>query len=147
VLPGEQVGLWGPRSSFQPPVAVDRYVLVADETVLGGVATVLDALPTTTTPVTVVAEVSGDGERVDLPIGAATELIWLRRDGTSGVRPFVDALGSPDPTRTYVWGGGEGAAMERLRAHLRRGGFAIDHVMLSATWWSPPPGSTPDGGG
>lgn len=144
--PGEEVGLWGPRSSFQPPAGVDRYVLVADETALGGVATVLDALPPSA-PVTVVAAVPDDDERVELPATPATEVTWLRSGPTpAALGRLLDALGTPDPGRTYVWGGGEGSGMERVRSHLRRARFALDHVMLSATWWSPPARSGPAGG-
>ena len=40
--PGDPVALWGPRSAYAPPAGTDRYLLVADDTGLPGVAAIID---------------------------------------------------------------------------------------------------------
>lgn len=133
--PGEPVALWGPRAAFCPPAGTSRYLLIGDETTLGGIAAMLEVLPPTA-PTTVVIEVATDADRIDLPARPLVDVTWLVRDRTSGLAALVDAARSPAPAATYVWGGGEGCTMESLRAHLRANGFGDDQLSLSATWWS-----------
>ncbi len=145
---GDPVALWGPRTSYHPPAGTDRWLLVADETGLPGVATILESLPAGT-PATVIAEVAGEAEHQDLPESPSFEVTWLHRDGadpgtTTLLADAVRALPWPDGT-PYVWGGGESRAMTAVRKHVRHErGLPRDAVSLVGYWRHPTSPDEPD---
>jgi NADPH-dependent ferric siderophore reductase len=136
---GDEVALWGPRTSFEPPERIDSYLLVADETGLPATAAILDWVPAGT-PVTVVAEVADEHARQELPSRPEVSVTWVHRDGaapgtaTDLIVDAVRALPAPGPT-TYVWGGGESRSMTAVRKYVRREvGLDRDQVSLVAYW-------------
>lgn len=147
--PGDRVALWGPREAYEPPPDTDWILLVADETGLPAVATILESLPDDV-PVKVFAEVASVDERLDLQSGPSRSIIWLERDGSApGTLPELLAdevrnLELPSG-RAYAWGGGESRTMTRIRRYLRDDvGWSRDQVNLVAYWRHPqsPPEDT-----
>jgi len=140
--PGDPVALWGPRSAYAPPAGTDRYVLVADDTGLPGVAAIIDSLPAGT-PIVVVAEVDAEEDRLPLPEQAGVDVTWRYRRGaapgtTSGLVDAVRALDWPDGSThaaTYAWGGAESKAITAVRRHLRdERGLPQDAVSMTGYW-------------
>jgi NADPH-dependent ferric siderophore reductase len=136
---GDPVALWGPRTAFEPPAGTDRYLLVADETGLPGVAAIIDSLPPGV-PVTVVAEVADEDNHQELPDRPGVDVTWLHRDGaepgttTEHLLRAVRAL-RPPVSATYAWGGGESRSMTAVRRYLRHEvGLERDQVCLVAYW-------------
>jgi NADPH-dependent ferric siderophore reductase len=137
--PGDQVALWGPREAYEPPPDTEWYLLVADETGLPAVATILESLPDEV-PVHVFAEVGSADEHLELQGGPRRTITWLHRDGGApGTSPellgdAVRGLGLL-PGRAYAWGGGESRTMTRIRRYLRDDvGWSREQVNLVAYW-------------
>jgi NADPH-dependent ferric siderophore reductase len=135
---GDKVALWGPRTAFHPPEGTDRLLLVADDTGLPAVATILEWMPEGMTA-TVLAEVGNAEEHQELPERDGVEVIWLHRDGapagtTSLLADAARAL-PPFEGTPYVWGGGETKAMTAVRRHVRdERGLSREAVALIAYW-------------
>ena len=135
---GDEVALWGPRTSWSPPVGTDSYLLVADETGLPAVAVILETLPADA-PIHVVAEVDDEPVRPALPSGAHITVTWLHRDGaeTGTTTALADTVRSlPQPSAdTYVWGGAESRAVTQVRRHVRdTWGLPKQQVSLVGYW-------------
>jgi NADPH-dependent ferric siderophore reductase len=136
--PGDPVALWGPRTAYTPPPGTDRLLLVADETGLPAVASILEQLPDGVAA-QVLAEVSGPDEQQELPATPGIDVRWLHRgDAEPGTTTLlVDAVRSlPRPSATtYVWGGGESRTMTAVRKYLRQElGFPREAISLVAYW-------------
>jgi NADPH-dependent ferric siderophore reductase len=136
--PGDPVALWGPRTAYAPPAATDRYVLVADDTGLPGVAAIIESLPAGT-PIDVVAEVDSEEDRLPLPEQEGLTVTWCYRRGaaagtTTALVDAVRALPWPEGT-TYAWGGAESKAITAVRRHLRdERGLSQDAVSMTGYW-------------
>ncbi len=138
---GDPVALWGPREAFLPPEDTGAYLLVADDTGLPAVASIIAALPTHVTA-TVIAEVDGPAEQQSLPQRPGVTVHWVHRNGAapgSVAHLLVDELrtiASDDlGDRVYAWGGGESRAMTAVRRHLRQErGWSRDRVAMIAYW-------------
>lgn len=140
---GDPVALWGPRTSWVPPVGTDGYVLVADDTGLPAAAAILELLPPGT-PVELFAEVDALEERHPLPErDGATRVHWVHRDGAAPgtTTALADAAvahlraGGVPGTAPYVWGGGESRIMTAVRKVVRHElGLAREQVSLIAYW-------------
>lgn len=138
VQPGDPVGIWGPRTTFEPPEATGWYLLTADETGLPAVAAILESLPKGTTA-RVFAEVADEAERQELPESPQFEVTWLHRDGAPAgtTTHLVDAVtGMSWPGGSaYAWGGGESRIMTALRRYLRdEVGLEREAVSMTAYW-------------
>jgi NADPH-dependent ferric siderophore reductase len=136
---GDPVAVWGPRRSFAPPPDTAHLLLVADDTGLPAVATILDARTAGMTAM-VVAEVDAPAHRPELADGSGVTVHWLYRRGASpgttrdGLGEAVRALG-PHPPGTYAWGGGESRAMTLVRRYLRQQlGWPPERVDMIAYW-------------
>ncbi|QXC59672.1 siderophore-interacting protein [Aquihabitans sp. G128] len=138
VAVGDEVALWGPRTSWSPPAGTDSYLLVADETGLPAVAVILETLPAGV-PTQVVAEVDDISTRQELPSGDHITVTWLHRDGaeagtTTALADTVRSLPQPSAA-TYVWGGAESRAVTQVRRHVRdTWGLPKDQVSLVGYW-------------
>ena len=137
-MPGESVGLWGPRTAWAPPAAADWYLLTGDETGLPAIAAILESLPEGT-PARVFVETTGTTDRVDLPASRTVEITWLDRGaepaGTSTL--LADAVRSmPWPGgNAYAWGGGESRAMTAIRKYVRHEvGLPREAVSMTGYW-------------
>jgi NADPH-dependent ferric siderophore reductase len=136
--PGDPVALWGPRTAYHPPADTDWWLLVADETGLPGVATILEQLPEGAVA-RVFAEVDNEAERQELPEGPGFEVTWLYREGaepgsTSLLPDAVRALEWPGGT-PYAWGGAESRTITKVRKYVRQEvGLSRDAVSLVGYW-------------
>lgn len=147
--PGDRIGFRGPGGAFVPEPASGQ-LLIGDEAALPAIAATLDRLPATT-PVLVLAEVGGEGERIALPrTGPEVEVHWIHRDGAAyGERllAVVDDLASPDRVarlgaqpQAFVHGNAE--MIRVLRRHLFGTlGLPRGRVSVSGYWR---PGHTED---
>jgi NADPH-dependent ferric siderophore reductase len=135
---GDPVALWGPRTAYEPPADVDWYLLVADETGLPAVASILESLPAQTRA-HVFAEVACETERQPLPASPSVDVTWLHRDGapagsTTLLPDAVRALAWPGGV-PYVWGGGESRTMTDIRTHVRHDrGIERERVSVVGYW-------------
>lgn len=138
VTVGDPVALWGPRTAYHPPADTDSMLLVADDTGLPALATILDLIGDTM-PVTAVIEVGAPDEQIDLPVAPTASVYWTYRGeaepGTTSL--LADCVRALDPPgiRPYVWGGGESRAMTAVRRHVRdQWGLTKEAVSLMAYW-------------
>ncbi|GAA4568738.1 siderophore-interacting protein [Micromonospora coerulea] len=137
--PGDRVALLGPAAPdertvrFRPPAGTDGVLLVADETALPAVASILTWLPAGT-PARVLVEVPDAGDAQPLPTAARAELNWVvRGDG----RSLPDAVrAAPLPSGTpYAWIAGESAMVRAVRRHLvGERGLDRRHVTFAGYW-------------
>lgn len=136
--PGDPVALWGPRTAYHPPDGTERLLLVADETGLPAVATILEQVDQDM-PVHVLAEVADEDGHQELPARPSVTIEWLHRCGaaagtTTLLAEAARAL-APMGAGTYVWGGGESRSMTGVRKIVRkRWGLPRDAVSLVAYW-------------
>lgn len=136
--PGDPVALWGPREAYEPPAGTDWHLLVADDTGLPAVATILESLPAGSRAV-VVAEVDNPAEDQPLRSGVGIDVHWQYRNGEAPgtTTTLIDAVRHLDwPEGTpYVWGGGESRAMTAVRKYVRHErGLTREQVSLTGYW-------------
>jgi NADPH-dependent ferric siderophore reductase len=138
-LPGQRLGLLGPKSSVLRPLDRAWYLLVADEAGLPALLNWLDRLPDPAR-VTAVIEVGGPDDEVPLPPHPGLAVTWVHR-GTApaGSAALADAVaGLPLDVRSapgYVWAGAEASAVRALRRHLRDDrGLEPSSTSLSGYW-------------
>ncbi len=136
--PGEAVALWGPRTTYEPPVGTDDLLVVVDETGIPAAAGIIEQLPAGWTA-TVVAEVGDGSWTAQLPAHPDVEIRWCERHGTEPgtttlLLDAVVALERPSAT-TYVWGGAESRSLTAVRKHVRQTlAHPRDQVSLVAYW-------------
>lgn len=107
---GDPLVIFGAYAEFDPPPYADWCLLAGDETALPAIAAILERL---TVPVLAFVEVSGPGERLDLPVR------WLCRSAGESLLSAVCAAEFPAGT-PYVWIAGESSAVRAIRRHLVR---------------------------
>lgn len=131
---GDEVSVWGPRASYEPPADTKSLLLVADDTGLPAVATILES---TDLPVTAIVETYDEDHVVDLP--GAVHWLFRREDapGTGGrLLAAVQDLG--EETNRYCFGAGESREMTAIRKHLRtQRGLPREWVQMTTYWRRP----------
>lgn len=130
--PGDDVSLWGPRTSFEPPEETTSLVLVADDTGLPAVAAIMES---TELPTRAIVETYDPDHVVDLP----GRVDWLFRGedhpGTGGRLPAAMEAFDVKAVGTYFFGAGESREMTSIRKHLRQGrGLPREQVQMTAYW-------------
>jgi NADPH-dependent ferric siderophore reductase len=137
-MPGQKLGVGGPRGSFILPDDLDWYLLVADETGLPAISRRLEELPATAR-ITAVIEVANASERQELPSRPEIELVWLERNGAAPGEPdrlvaAVEALTLPDG-RGHAWVACESDVARHLRRILLdRHGLPKERVKAAGYW-------------
>jgi NADPH-dependent ferric siderophore reductase len=118
--PGDKLAVAGPGGRFSLEPAADYWWLAADESALPAVATLLEALPETTT-VDVHIEVDGPDDEIELPGPAKTTITWHhRRAGAFGEELAAAARDAVIPDGARVWVACESAAMRDIRRYFTR---------------------------
>lgn len=134
--PGDPVALWGPRSSFDPPVVADRWLVCADETATPAAVRVLQSRPAGV-PAVLLAETADAAHRQPLPDLPGVEVRWLERGtaapGTTTLLRDALAALAPSPA-DFVWGAGEHHAVADLRAVCGTALVPRTHRSLLAYW-------------
>jgi len=120
--PGDWVGVSDPGGRYQPDPTATGHLVIGDESALPAIATVLESLGATDTPVEVFIEVADAAEEQPLPVTPSTRVHWLHRGGQPYGRPLVEAVTSAEPPldwpRCQAWVSAEAAAVRDIRAHL-----------------------------
>lgn len=120
-VPGQQIGVGGPRGSMVIPMAFDGYLLVGDDTALPAIARRLAELPAGA-PVVVLAEVDGPADELVLNSAANVQVTWVHRQGaapgtTTLLLDAIKTLALPVGD-FHAWVACETGAAKALRAHL-----------------------------
>jgi NADPH-dependent ferric siderophore reductase len=116
---GDRLVVTGARGAYRIDPAADWTLLVADETALPAVGTILDEAPAGAR-VLLVAEVSGEGEQLEFGTAAKLTTVWCHRgEDQAGMlaAQAVRDLTFPDG-RGACWVGLEATAMRAVRRHL-----------------------------
>lgn len=151
-VPGDEVVLTGGRGPYRLDPAADWTLLVADETALPAVATILDEAPAGAR-VLLVAEVAGPAEHRSFRTRADLATTW-RHPAAVGAGPAgggagtaaadeVETMALP-PGAGRAWVGLEATAMRRVRRHLL-GGRGLDRAALhTRAYWKDGAANHPD---
>jgi len=132
-VPGDEAALWGPRVLFALPDDAAWTLLVADDTGVPAMLSVLEHLPADH-PVVAVAEVADADEVRHLEPGPCVVLHWARRDVGGCAIDVVRDLQLP-PAPGYAWGGGEHALIRELEEIIGDvHGIDAAHRSLTAYW-------------
>lgn len=116
---GDQVVVTGARGAYRIDPAADWTLLVADETALPAVGTILDDAPAGAR-VLLVAEVADKEEQLEFDTAADLTAVWCHRGADPAGMPAAQAV--RDLTlpagRGACWVGLEATAMRAVRRHL-----------------------------
>lgn len=136
--PGDRVGLLDQGVLFTASDAAaaiadgGRIWLVADETGLPGVESILRSLPDGA-PVTCLLEVPTDADRRPLPSPADVQVRWLVRD-QSGPRLLSEVETAGLRPADYLYAVGEAGTATGARAIARRAGLPPQQIDFCAYW-------------
>lgn len=119
--PGDKLAVAGPGGRFSLEPATDYWWLAADESAIPAVATLLEALPDTTTA-DVHIEVDGPDDEIELPGPAKATVTWHHRRARDafGAELAAAARESVLPADARVWVACEAAAMRDIRRFFTR---------------------------
>jgi NADPH-dependent ferric siderophore reductase len=119
--PGAMLHMGGPRGSMIVPDDFDWYLLVGDETALPAIARRMEELRSEAR-VTVIAEVRGPEDEIELPKRSSGTVTWLHRgEARPGEGSLLDeavAAFAPEAGEGFVWVGCESDTAKRLRRIL-----------------------------
>lgn len=131
--PGDKAALWGPRVLFRPPEHTAWALLVADDTGVPAMLSILEHLPIDHR-VLAVAEVTDPAEIRDVQSEPCADLRWVCRSRDEGAADVLRSLRLP-PGRGYAWGGGEQAWIQQLDQVVADvHGLAAEQRSLTSYW-------------
>jgi NADPH-dependent ferric siderophore reductase len=116
---GDRVVVTGARGAYRIDPGADWTLLVADETALPAVGTILDEAPPGAR-VLLVAEVAGEGEQLEFGTDAKVTTVWCHRGEDPAGMPAARAVRdlSFPGGQGACWVGLEATAMRAVRRHL-----------------------------
>jgi NADPH-dependent ferric siderophore reductase len=117
---GAWVGVSEPGGRYEPDPATDTHLVIGDESALPAIATVLEALPATTSA-EVFVEVADVAEEQPLPTAATARVHWLHRGTRKPGTALVEAVRSaalPSEGTRQAWVSAESGAVKDIRAFL-----------------------------
>jgi NADPH-dependent ferric siderophore reductase len=115
--PGTELAVTSALGGYDVDTRADWLLLAGDESALPAIATILEVTPAGMAT-TVVAEIAGDEDRIDLGGGPAVTVSWLRRHGAPGAALAQALAGLDEAGDGRVWVGCEAHAMLDIRRHL-----------------------------
>lgn len=119
--PGDVVVLSGPGGAYAPDPDADWHLLAGDDAALPAIAAAVEALPADAVG-TVLLEVDGEADHLELGVPAGVEVRWLHRDGAPpGAVSLLEPAVRQVPWRqgrVHVFAHGEREAMKSLRGYL-----------------------------
>jgi NADPH-dependent ferric siderophore reductase len=117
--PGDKLAVGGPGGRFSLEPAADHWLILADESAIPAVGTLLDVLPETAAA-EVHVEVEGPGDEIDFASAAKTTVSWHhRRDPRAFGAELAQAARESDiPGGTRIWVACEAAAMRDIRRYF-----------------------------
>jgi NADPH-dependent ferric siderophore reductase len=134
--PGDWVGVSEPGGRYEPDPATDTHLVIGDESALPAIATVLAALPASTSA-EVFVEVADAAEEQPLPTAVAARVHWLHRGSRPAGAALVEAVlaSAPMDGRCQVWLSAEAASVRDIRAWLiDKRGLARRQVYATGYW-------------
>lgn len=134
--PGDRIGLVDAGAAFDPARGSDHVLLVADETGVPAVASVLASLPADATG-TAVLEVPSIDDAVEVPHPDGVEVAWLSREDEDppGLAAIEAArAASIDRSRVHAFLAGERSLARDLRRHLLASGVPRVRISSSGYW-------------
>ncbi|MFP3905898.1 MAG: siderophore-interacting protein [Acidimicrobiales bacterium] len=131
---GDPAALWGPRVLFRPPDDVDWFVLMADDTGVPAMLSILDHLPADR-PVIALAQVADADEIRPVTPRPHLDLRWFcPLDPGPSLAEALASLTLPEGTG-YAWGGGERGWIQLLDRILADDhGLAASQRSLTGYW-------------
>ena len=137
-VPGQWLGVSGPRGSRPTPDDCDSFVLAGDETALPAIARHLEEMRPGVRAL-VLIEAADRREERHLPTAANASVTWLPRDGVPAGRSNLLERALRElklPTGdTYAWLAAEIETTRRLRRHLlEKEGLTRDQVRATGYW-------------
>lgn len=137
---GQEVGVYGPKTSKVPPMDRRWYVLAADETGLPAVCNWLERLPTGPR-VQAFVEVGGSQDELEIRTPAGVTVTWLHRgDQPAGTTELLaDAVrdaqfGRPDDGLGWFWAGAEATSVRALRTEAMSRGLTKQSLSMTGYW-------------
>ena len=120
-VPGDYLGIAGPRGSFVIPIAYDWHLLVGDETAIPAISRRLAELPADKQAIVVVKSRKADA-RLELASACRTSIHWVVQDSDSdeamdGLERTIRGLTLP-AGEGYAWAAGEYTDIKRVRQYL-----------------------------
>lgn len=140
-VPGQKLGILGPRGSHVVDDVFDWYLMIGDETVLPSIARRLEEAKPGTKMVAFI-EVNDEGDEQAIETAASVDITWVYRNGAqAGTSPVLEeairdwcAAGIP-PGEVYVWAGGEANQLRGIRRYLlNEAGFQREWTSFSGHW-------------
>jgi NADPH-dependent ferric siderophore reductase len=135
---GDTVVVTGGRGAYRIDPTADWTLLVADETALPAVATIIENAPTGSR-IRLLAEVINADEQLNFETAADLEVTWLHRleaGARSGVLAADAVQDAEFPIGTGAfWIGLEAAAMRTVRAHLIKERGLAQEAIHSRGYW------------
>jgi len=137
-MPGQRIGVGGPRGSFIVANDFDHYVLIGDETALPAIARRLDEMPAGA-HVVVLAEIAGKDDRLPLGSQADFDVTWLERDGIEASRSELLETALRElpqmPGDTFYWIATESRRARIMRRYLaEERGVSKDWIRATGYW-------------
>ncbi len=136
-VPGQRLGVAGPRGSMLIPEDYAAYLLAGDETALPAIARRLEEMHPGTRAL-VLIEIADAAEERHLPTAANAEIMWLHRRGAEpGTTRLLDeALWSArlPAADLHAWIAGEIDTVRRLRTQLIERGLARPDIRATGYW-------------
>lgn len=131
---GDNVAVWGPRSSYNPPKDIVQYVFIADETAQPAVLSCIENL--NGEKYIGIFETKNKQYEYDLK-GISDHINWIYRDDfdqqNEDLENEIVSLVKKDEN-TYIFGAGEGKRMLTLRRALKEKGFSTKETNLIGYW-------------
>lgn len=131
---GDNVAVWGPRSSYNPPKDIDQYVFIADETAQPAVLSCIENL--NGKKYIGIFETKNKQYEYDLK-GISDHIKWVYRDDFDQQNEdLVNEIVSfvKKDNNTYIFGAGEGKRMLTLRRVFKEKGFSTKETNLIGYW-------------
>lgn len=130
--PGYVAGFRSGGSTYQPPAGARERLLVADETALPALASILS---TVDDPAGVLVFVETPGEEYRIELDKRFAVHWLDRAGTPGAAVLEALRGAELPALDYAWVCGESGLATGVRRHLvKERGVDRRKVLFSGYW-------------
>lgn len=132
---GDEITFRGPGGAWAPPAVADAVVFVGDESALPAIAVGLEQLDPSITGI-VVAEVTGESSRIELPAHPRTHVRWVHRDAGENLADVV--LGTALPTGlVFAFVHGNANMIRPVRRHLLATlGWPRARTSISGYWRS-----------
>jgi NADPH-dependent ferric siderophore reductase len=115
-LPGQEVGIGGPRGSFVVALNWDWHLLIGDETALPAICRRLEEMPAGAQAI-VLVETGEAADRLAFDTRADLQLHWLLRGQGDSLAAATERLHLP-AGEGYAWAAGEAAAIAATRRVL-----------------------------